>query len=254
VTRAQRIWILSGLPELLAGPLSEGVLRIAKEKGLAEVGVVNLRDFTEDRHRTIDDAPYGGGPGMILMVEPVARALRSLPEAEGRREVLLLSPQGEVLTQDRVEDLSRASDLVLICGRYKGVDERIRTLVTGELSLGDFVISGGELAAAAVADAVVRLLPGVLGCYDSALGDSFTSGILDCAYYTRPEVFEGQRVPSVLLSGHHGEIASHRRREALRRTLVRRPELLDRAPLTGEERSYLRDLGWKGESSPEESA
>jgi tRNA (guanine37-N1)-methyltransferase len=253
VTRAQRIWILSGLPELLAGPLSEGVLRIAQEKGLAEVRVVNLREFAEDRHRTIDDAPYGGGPGMILMVEPVAQALRSLPEAEGRREVLLLSPQGEVLTQERVEGLSQAPDLVLICGRYKGVDERIRTLVTGELSLGDFVISGGELAAAAVADAVVRLLPGVLGCYDSALGDSFTSGILDCAYYTRPEVFDGQRVPSVLLSGHHGEIASFRRREALRRTLARRPELLDKAQLTGEEGSYLRDLGWKEGSSPEES-
>lgn len=250
----RRIWILTGLPEVLAGPLSEGVLRIAQEKGLAEVRVVNLRDFAEDRHRTIDDAPYGGGPGMILMVEPVARALRSLPEAEGRREVLLLSPQGRVLTQERVEDLSRARDLVLICGRYKGVDERIRTLVTGELSLGDFVISGGELAAAAVADAVVRLLPGVLGCYDSALGDSFTSVILDCAYYTRPEVFEGQRVPPILLSGHHEKIDEFRRRDALKRTLVRRPELLDKERLTEEESSYLRDLGWTEGSSSGESA
>jgi tRNA (guanine37-N1)-methyltransferase len=240
-----RIWILTGLPGVLDGPLREGVVRIAQEKGLVRVEVVNLRDFASDRHRTIDDTPYGGGPGMILMVEPVVRALRALPEPQGEREVILLSPQGEVLDQRRVEALAEKREIVLLCGRYKGVDERIRSYVTSELSLGDYVLSGGELAAAVVVDAVVRLLPGVLGCYDSALGDSFTSGLLDCAYYTRPEVFEGQRVPPVLLSGHHAKVAAWRRRDALKRTLARRPELLERAPLTEEDRAFLRELGWR---------
>jgi len=236
------MWILTGLPGVLTGALGEGVLRLAREKGLVETAVVNLRDFAVDRHRTIDDAPYAGGPGMVLMVEPVVRALRSLPDPAGRREVLLLSPQGDVLTQGRVEELSARDEIVLICGRYKGVDERIRTFTTGELSLGDFVLSGGELAAAAVADAVVRLIPGVLGCYDSALGDSFTSGLLDSAYYTRPEDFEGLRVPPVLLSGHHEKAQEWRRHDALRRTRARRPDLLAGADLTESDRAYLRRL------------
>ncbi|MBD3333978.1 MAG: tRNA (guanosine(37)-N1)-methyltransferase TrmD [Candidatus Eisenbacteria bacterium] len=244
------IRILTGMPGVFAGPLQEGILRIAQEKGLAAVELVNLRDFSRDRHRSIDDAPYGGGPGMVLMVEPVVRALRSLPEPAGRREILLLSPQGERLQQSRVEQLAAAGDLVLVCGRYKGVDERVRRFVSGELSLGDYVISGGELAAAVVADAVVRLLPGALGCYDSALGDSHTSGLLDSSVYTRPEEFEGLKVPEVLLSGHHARIAAWRREDALRRTLMRRPELLESALLTPADEASLRRLGWKaGEGS-----
>ncbi|MBU1702163.1 MAG: tRNA (guanosine(37)-N1)-methyltransferase TrmD [Candidatus Eisenbacteria bacterium] len=240
-----RIWILSGLPGVLTGAMEEGILRIAQEKGLARVQVINLRDHTDDRHRTIDDAPYGGGPGMILMVEPVIRALRALPEADGNREVFLLSPRGETLVQKRVEELSKLDELVLICGRYKGVDERIRTYITGELSLGDYVLSGGELAAAVIADAIVRLLPDVLGCYDSALGDSFTSGLLDSSYYTRPEVFDGLSVPPVLLSGHHGKVEKWRRMDSLQRTLIHRPDLLEGSELTPEDQAHLRKLGWE---------
>jgi tRNA (guanine37-N1)-methyltransferase len=221
------------------------MIRVAREKGAAEIRIVHLREYADDSHRSIDDYPYGGGPGMILKVEPVARALDALPPPRGgRRETVLLSPQGERLDQERVHRIADSGDVVLLTGRYKGIDERIRSMVTREISLGDYVLSGGELAALVLIDAMVRLLPGVLGDFDSALGDSFESGILDSSYYTRPEEYKGMRVPPVLLSGNHGEIARWRRRDGLARTLARRPDLLAGAPLTDDDHRYLAELGW----------
>lgn len=221
------------------------MIRVAREKGIVDIRMIYLRDYADDSHRSIDDYPYGGGPGMILKVEPVARALDGLPAPEGgRRETILLSPQGERLNQDLVHHLAQAGDVVLLSGRYKGVDERIRSMVGREVSLGDYILSGGELGALVLVDAMVRLVPGVLGGYDSAVGDSFEGGILDCSYYTRPEEFRGMRVPPVLLSGNHAAIDLWRRRDALTRTLARRPDLLANAPLTDEDHCDLAELGW----------
>lgn len=212
-----------------------------------EFRVVNLRDYTDDGHRSIDDYPYGGGPGMILKVEPVVRALEDLPPAlVGRREVVLLTPQGERLAQPLVRRMGGSGDVVLITGRYKGLDERIRTFVTREVSIGDYILSGGEPAALVLADALSRLVPGVLGDIESAETDSFETGILDSGYYTRPEVFRGLRVPEVLLTGNHGRIAQERRRDALERTLRRRPDLLESAAMTAGEEDWLRNIGWDG--------
>lgn len=225
------------------------MIRVAREKGLVDIRVVSLRDFADDNHRTIDDYPYGGGPGMILKVEPVVRALEALPPAEGnRRETVLLTPQGERLTQRGVREILGAEDVVLVSGRYKGIDERIRTFATREVSIGDYILSGGEIAALVLVDAMARLVPGVLGDLDSAMGDSFEEGILDCGYYTRPERFRGMDVPPILLSGNHREIERWRRRDALARTRARRPDLLDGADLAKEERRMLEELGGTGET------
>lgn len=222
---------------------------MARESGRVEFRVVNLRDYTDDAHRSIDDYPYGGGPGMILKVEPVVRAIEDLPPAlAGRREVVLLTPQGERLTQPMVRRIGEAGDAVLITGRYKGLDERIRAFVTREVSLGDYILSGGEPAALVLADALSRLVPGVLGDIESARTDSFETGILDSGYYTRPENFRGLRVPGALLTGNHGRIAQDRRRDALQRTLRRRPDLLESADLTADEQEWLRGSGWKGKA------
>ncbi len=240
-----RVHILTGFPRLLEGPFDEGMIRVARDSGRVEIRVMNLRDFTDDPHRSIDDYPYGGGPGMILKVEPVARALEALPPPlRDRREVVLLSPQGGRLDQMTVRRLVDAADVVLMFGRYKGLDERIRSLATREISIGDYILSGGEPAAVVLVDAMARLVPGVLGDIDSALSDSFETGILDCGYYTRPEVYRGMRVPRALLTGNHERIRRHRREEALLRTLRRRPDLLTEAPLTREERAWLQAKGW----------
>ena len=221
------------------------MLRVARESGLVEISVVNLREFTDDPHRSIDDYPYGGGPGMILKVEPVARALESLPPPLGpRREVVLLTPQGERCDQRLVRRLLEAKDVVLVMGRYKGLDERIRSFVTREVSIGDLILSGGEPAALVLTDALARLVPGVLGDIESALSDSFETGILDCGYYTRPDSFRGMQVPKVLLTGDHGRIQRARREDALLRTLRRRPDLLDSVPLAPAEVAWLRKHGW----------
>ncbi len=241
------ISILTGFPALFGSLDTEGMIRVALDRGAARLRVVNLRDFTEDRHRSIDDTPYGGGPGMVLKVAPVVRALESLPAPEKEREVVLLSPKGQRLTQAFFDQRARGSDLVLICGRYKAVDERVRAYVDTELSLGDFVISGGELAAMIVVDGILRMIPGVLGDLDSALGDSFQSGLLDCAYYTRPEQFREAAVPQILLSGNHAAIARWRREDALRLTWERRPDLLASSVLTAADRAWLRQHGWRPE-------
>lgn len=247
-----RISLLTIFPDFFGPALDEGMIRLAREKGRLEVGIVHLREFTDDSHRSTDDYPFGGGVGMIMKVEPIDRALRSLEVGEkGARpagaRVALFSPQGRPFTQDLAIEYATLGHLVLVCGRYKGVDERVSDhLVDEEISLGDFVLSGGEPAALCVVDAVARLLPDVVGSFDSVEGDSFHSGLLDSAYYTRPAEYRGWSVPEVLLSGHHAQIARARREEALRRTLERRPDLLETAELSREDLRYLESLGWKG--------
>lgn len=247
-----RISLLTIFPDFFGPALDEGMIRLAREKGRLEVGIVHLREFTDDSHRSTDDYPFGGGVGMIMKVEPIDRALRSLGVGEkGARpagaRVALFSPQGRPFTQERAIEYATLGHLVLVCGRYKGVDERVSDhLVDEEISLGDFVLSGGEPAALCVVDAVARLLPDVVGSFDSVEGDSFHSGLLDSAYYTRPAEYRGWSVPEVLLSGHHAQIARARREEALRRTLERRPDLLETAELSREDLRYLESLGWKG--------
>jgi tRNA (guanine37-N1)-methyltransferase len=243
-----KISVLTIFPDFFPPALAEGMIRAAREKGRLEVAIVPLRDFTDDVHRTTDDYPFGGGAGMVMKVEPIDRALASLAVGEpasrapGAR-VVLLSPQGERLSQKRAIEYSGLEHLVLVCGRYKGVDERVsERLVDEELSLGDFVLSGGEAAALCVVDAVARLLPGVVGTFDSVESDSFHSGLLDAPYYTRPAEYRGWKVPDALLSGHHAEIARHRRQQALRRTFERRPDLLEGLELSDEDRRFLRTL------------
>lgn len=239
-----KISLVTIFPEFFAGPLDVGMIRVARERRVLETEVVNLRDFTADRHRTTDDAPFGGGVGMVMLAEPLFRAVEAVaPEPPPARHVVLLTPQGPPFRQDDAIRLAGRAHLVLVSGRYKGVDERVAEhLVDEELSLGDFVLSGGEPAALCVVDAVARLLPGVLGAFDSAESDSFHSGLLDCAYYTRPATFRGWTVPEILLSGDHARIARWRREDALRRTRERRPDLLDQAPLDEADRAYLKTL------------
>ena len=252
-----RISLLTIFPDFFAPALDEGMIRLAREKGRLEVGIVHLRDFTDDSHRSTDDYPFGGGVGMIMKVEPIDRALRSLAVGEkGSRpsgsRVVLFSPQGRRFTQDVAREYASLEHLLLLCGRYKGVDERVSgQLVDEELSLGDFVLSGGEPAALCVVDAVARLLPGVVGSFDSVESDSFHSGLLDAPYYTRPAAYRGWTVPEVLLSGHHAQIARWRREESLRRTLARRPDLLEQAELSREDLQFLKELGWNRQAPRE---
>lgn len=237
--------IITIFPEIFHAYLGESILKRAIRKGALDVAVYNLRDFTTDKHRTVDDTPYGGGAGMVMKIEPLHAAVQAI-KADGRQRVtVLLSPQGRRFTQQEAE--RRAADsrrLLFICGRYEGIDERVReSLVDEEWSIGDYVLTGGELPALVIIDGIARLLPGVLGDEASALEESFTWGILDYPHYTRPPEFGGLRVPEVLLSGNHKEIARYRRKEALRRTLLRRPDLLEAAPLTEADYVLLKELG-----------
>jgi tRNA (guanine37-N1)-methyltransferase len=234
--------ILTIFPDMLEGPLTASILGKAADKGLIEINLHNLRDWAEGKHKVTDDTPYGGGDGMVMKVEPVAAALSELREKRPASRVLLMSPQGKTFQQADAERFSQEAGLVFVCGRYEGFDERIRSLVDEEISLGDFVLTGGELAAATILDATARLLPGVLGAAGSAQGDSFSDGLLEYPQYTRPAEFKGVRVPEVLASGNHQLIANWRRREQLRRTLERRPELLESAPLSKEDLLYLDEL------------
>lgn len=243
-----KVTLVTIFPEWFTSPFAEGMIRVAREAGRLEVEVVNLRTYTDDVHQSVDDAPFGGGPGMIMKIEPIDRALRALSIApRGRRpatcKVALTSPQGPRFTQATAIAWAALEHLVLVCGRYKGVDERVAThLADEEFSVGDFVLSGGEPAALCVVDAVARLQEGVVGTFDSVESDSFHSGLLDCDYYTRPADYGGWKVPEVLLSGHHAQIAAARREAALRRTLERRPELLESADLSDADRKVLRRL------------
>jgi tRNA (guanine37-N1)-methyltransferase len=235
-----RFTVLSLFPEVFDSIRAASLFGKAVEAGLLEVRPVDFRDFSEDRHRSVDDAPFGGGAGMVLRVEPLARALDAVRTDDPGVHVVLLSPQGRLLTQARVRELAGRAHLALVCGRYEGVDERVRGLVDEELSVGDYVLSGGEPAAWVLMDAVSRLVPGVLGKPESTVEESHSRpGLLEYPHYTRPRVFRGQAVPEVLLSGDHAAIARWRRRQAVLRTRARRPELLARAELGPEERAWL---------------
>jgi tRNA (guanine37-N1)-methyltransferase len=223
-----RIDIVTGFPRLIAGPLQESVLHRAQKKGLVEIVVHDLRDYATDKHKTIDDAPYGGGAGMILKPEPAFACIEALQSRHRFDEIIYLSADGEPLKQQLANMLSLKNNLLLLCGHYKGIDERIReTFVTKEISIGDYVLTGGELPALVLIDSVVRLIPGVLGNGESLLEDSFQEGLLDAPQYTRPAEFRGMKVPEVLLSGNHAEIVEWRTQQKQERTLERRKDLLE---------------------------
>lgn len=238
-----RFDVVSLFPEMFDAVSRYGITGRAVEKGLVELALWNPRDYTQDRHRTVDDRPYGGGPGMLMKIEPLRDAIRDARRAgPGKGHVIYLSPQGRPLDQQGVRELARYEQLVLIAGRYEGVDERlIENEVDEEWSIGDYVLSGGELAAMVLIDSVTRLLPGALGHEDSAEQDSFSDGLLDCPHYTRPELFEGTPVPEVLLSGDHAAIARWRTKQALGRTWLRRPELLQGLDLNEEQQQLLQE-------------
>jgi len=234
-----QIYILTLFPQMFESVLSTGIFKRALDRKLVEFTVSNIRDYTHDKHHTADDYPYGGGAGMVLKPEPIFEAIETTKEAISRKQgapdmpVILLTPQGRPFSQQIAQELSQNSHLVFICGHYEGVDERVREhLVTDEISIGDYVLSGGEVATMAVADAVIRLIPGVLGSEASAADDSHTSGLLEHPQYTRPPVYRGWTVPEILLSGDHAQIAKWHREQAITRTLKRRPELLEKAELT----------------------
>jgi tRNA (guanine37-N1)-methyltransferase len=242
-----RFDLLTIFPEFFTGPFDFGMVQRARQQGVIEIAIHDLRSFTTDKHQMTDDRPFGGGDGMVFKPEPIFRAVESLratdenSDADRRTAVVLLSPQGRLFRQAEAERLAReCRRMILICGRYEGVDERVvEHLITDEISIGDYVLTGGEIPAMVLVDAVTRLLPGVLGSETSAAHDSFSEGLLDCPHYTRPADFRGMKVPDVLLSGHHAEIAKWRRRMALKKTLEVRPELLEQAVLTEDERRWL---------------
>ncbi|MFW9603558.1 MAG: tRNA (guanosine(37)-N1)-methyltransferase TrmD [Trichlorobacter sp.] len=243
-----KIDIVTLFPDMFLGPFQESIIKRAQDRGLLEIGLHQLRDFTTDRHRTVDDTPYGGGAGMLMKPEPIAAAITSVRRNNPDAKVVLLSPQGEPLSQQLAQDFSAMPGLILICGRYEGVDERVRTtLCDYTVSIGDYVLSGGELAAMVVVDTVTRLLPGALGSSHSAADDSFSDGLLEYPQYTRPVVFNDLAVPEVLLSGNHAEIARWRRQESLVATARTRPDLLKTARLSDKDRSYLSRMEERGQ-------
>ncbi len=225
-----QIDILTLFPDLFEGPFSQSILKRAKDKGVVTICLHNIRDYSKGKHRTVDDYPFGGGAGMVMMIEPVARCIESLKEKTNYDEVIYMSPDGELLTQKVANRLSVLKNIILLCGHYKGIDERIREhLITREISIGNYVLSGGELAAAVLTDAVVRLMPGVLNDETSALSDSFQDDLISPPVYTRPSDFRGWKVPDVLLSGNDKEIAKWKHERSVERTRQRRPDLLDDA-------------------------
>lgn len=234
--------VVTLFPELFASVIEASMLKKGRERGAIDFTFHDIRAHATDRHRVTDDTPYGGGAGMVMKPEPLVAAIEATGDGAGRPHRVLLTPQGAVLDAARARALAARPALALICGRYEGVDERVRAYVDEELSIGDVVVSGGEIAAIVVIDAVARLVPGVLGCAASAEQESFQDGLLEYPQYTRPPEFRGARVPEILLSGDHGAIARWRRREALRRTLARRPDLLERAALSEEDRRLLAEL------------
>lgn len=238
-----KIDILSLFPEMFKGPLTQSIVGKAIEKQLLDVEVTDFRDYTTNKQRHVDDTPYGGGAGMLLQTQPIYDALDAIAaKNDGLGKVILLDPVGRKFDQKVAEELSQEKHLTFICGHYEGYDERIRERVTDEISLGDFVLTGGELGAMVVIDATVRLLPDVLGNRESALGDSFSMGLLEYPQYTRPADFRGMKVPEVLTSGNHQKIAEWRNKEALRRTYERRPDLLENYELSAQEEKWLREF------------
>lgn len=235
--------VLTIFPRMFESPLAESLLKKALDRGFLQVRVRNLRDFAQDKHRMTDDYPYGGGAGMVMKPEPIIRAVEAVKEEDPNAKSILLTPQGEHFHQGLAKAMSEHNHWILICGRYEGLDERVRlAAVDRELSIGDYVLTGGEIPALVVIDAVSRYLPGFLGCEQSVEEDSFSQGLLEYPQYTRPPVFQEMAVPEVLLSGNHAQIERWRRRESLRRTFLRRPDLLKQARLSEEDLSFLTEL------------
>ena len=227
---------------MFTGVFGSSILKKAQEKEAVSLAVSDIRDFSQNKHKQVDDYPYGGGAGMVLKPEPMFQAVESITEGRKPR-IILMCPQGERFTQKKAEELAQEEELVFLCGHYEGYDERIREfLVTDEISIGDFVLTGGELPAMTVIDAVVRLLPGVLGQQDSHIHDSFSTGMLEHPHYTRPADFRGMKVPDVLMSGNHANIDKWREQESLKRTFERRPDLLEKMELTAEQKAYIESL------------
>lgn len=236
--------ILTIFPALLDSPLNESIIRRARQESKIRIDVSDIRTFSLDKHTTTDDRPFGGGEGMVMKPEPLTAALRAVQEKNGPGRVILLSPQGRAYTQKVAEELSALPHLILVCGRYEGVDERFVTAsVDDEISVGDYILTGGELAAMIVIDSVTRLLPGVLGCAESATRDTFSRNLLKHPQYTRPRVFEGEEIPEILLSGNHEAIEQYRFLESVRRTLNRRPELLRQVDFSKSEKKLLKAQG-----------
>lgn len=237
------IHVLSLFPEMFTGVFGSSILKKAQEKQAVQLSVTDFRQFSNNKHAQVDDYPYGGGAGMVLKPEPLFNAVEALVEEGKKPRIILMCPQGERYTQAKAEELAQEEELVFVCGHYEGYDERIRQyLVTDELSIGDFVLTGGELAAMTIIDSVVRLLPGVLGNDDSPVLDSFSTGLLEHPHYTRPADFRGMKVPDVLLSGNHAKIEQWRMEQSLKRTFERRPDLLEHIELTKEQQKYLEKL------------
>jgi tRNA (guanine37-N1)-methyltransferase len=238
-----RFDIITIFPEIFHGVFEFGIIRRAVEAGLIEIAIHDLRDHTHDRHRQVDDRPFGGGAGMVMKPEPLFRAVEAITHGAKDASVALLSPQGRLFDQRMAEEFAAKARVVLICGRYEGVDERVvEHLVTDEVSIGDYVLSGGEIPAMVVVDAVTRLIPGALGCGESAARESFADGLLDYPHYTRPSEYRGLHVPDVLASGHHAEIEAWRQRKAMEKTLRRRPDLIERRALSEDERRLIADI------------
>lgn len=245
-----RIDIVTIFPEFFDSPLRESIVRRAREKGLLDIRVHDLRDYTTDRHRVTDDYPYGGGAGMVMKPEPIFAAVEAVQSEGPPRRVSLLSPKGRTWTHELAREYSSLPGIVLVCGRYEGEDERVRlSLVDDEISIGDYVLAGGETAALVILESVARLVPEVVGDAESVEQDSFYAGILDYPQYTRPPVFREMEVPPVLLSGNHADIRRWRRKEALRLTLERRPDLLEKAPLSRLDEELLQEVRREGEGS-----
>ncbi len=243
-----RIDLLTLFPEFFRSPLAESMLQQAQIRGAVEFRVMNLRDYTLGRHQVTDDRPYGGGPGMVMLIAPLVAAIRAARQEDPQVCILLLSPQGHLFDQDKARELAALPHLLLVCGHYEGVDERVKYYIDGMLSIGDYILTGGEIPALVVLDAVTRLLPGVLGGIGAAADDSFQTGLLEYPHYTRPRDFEGHRVPQVLLEGDHRRIREWRRQQALLRTRASRPDLLAKAPLAPEDRKFIETLA----ETPEE--
>lgn len=245
-----QIDILSLFPEMFNGPLTTSMIGKAQEKGIVNIDVTDFRDYTTNKQHHVDDTPYGGGAGMLLQAQPIFDALDAVQEKHPTPgKVILLDPAGKKFDQNVAIELSNEEHLTFICGHYEGYDERIRTQVTDEISLGDYVLTGGELATMVIIDATVRLLPNVLGNQESASGDSFSDGLLEYPQYTRPAEFRGLKVPEVLMSGNHQKIAEWRKRESLRRTFLRRPDLLKNYSLTGQEKQWINEFKLDQEQS-----
>ncbi len=231
--------VVTIFPEMFESPFAHSIIRRGQDSGALRIDIHNLRDFTHDKHRMTDDTPYGGGPGMVMKVEPLVEAIEAV---RGNGPVLLMSPQGERFNQKMAQELAGEECLTIVCGRYEGFDERVRPFVDREISIGDYILTGGEIAAMAVIDSVSRLVPGVLGESESLTEETFSDSLIEYPHYTRPDSFRGMEVPEVLLSGNHEVIRKWRRREAIKRTLERRPDLLEGLDLSGEDGAMLKDI------------